>query len=72
MEVQNSSIIVSRMCSSLDGCEYYAFLTSRSDISVEEDLHGDRPTTSMKKGWLCRNSYDEKNHEITPVMIQIE
>ena len=23
-----------------DGCEYYAFLMSRSDISVEEDLHG--------------------------------
>ena len=35
MEVQNSSIIVSRMCSSLDGCEYCAFLTSRSDVSVE-------------------------------------
>ena len=31
-----------------------------------------RPTTSMKKGWLCRTSYDEKNHEIAPVMIQIE
>ena len=35
MEVQNSSIIVSRMCSSLDGCEYCAFLTSRSDVSAE-------------------------------------
>ena len=33
---------------------------------------GVRPTTSMKKGWLCRNSYDEKNHEIAPVMIQIQ
>ena len=31
-----------------------------------------RPTTNMKKGWLCRTSYDEKNHEIAPVMIQIE
>ena len=32
-----------------------------------------RPTTSMKKGWLCRTSYHEKNHEIAPVMmIQIE
>ena len=71
MEVHKSSIIVSRMCSILDGCEYCAFLmsgsdvsdealsqmivvvsyhagefecwallTSRSDISVEEDLHG--------------------------------
>ena len=31
-----------------------------------------RPTTSMKKGWLCRTSCDEKNHEIAPVMIQIK
>ena len=31
-----------------------------------------RPTTSMKKGWLCWTSCDEKNHEIAPVMIQIE
>ena len=31
------------------------------------------PTTSMKKGWLCRNSCDEKNHEISlVVLIQIE
>ena len=26
-----------------------------------------RPTTSMKKGWLYRNSCDEKNEEIAPV-----
>ena len=26
-----------------------------------------RPTTNMKKGWLCRTSYDEKNWEIAPV-----
>ena len=25
-----------------------------------------RSTTSMKKGCLCRNSYDEKNWEIAP------
>ena len=25
-----------------------------------------KPTTSMKKGWLCRNSYDENNWEIAP------
>ena len=32
-----------------------------------------RPTTSMKKGWLCRTSCDEKNHEIAPVvLIQIK
>ena len=37
-----------------------------------EDLHEGRPTTSMKKGWLYRNSYDEKNIEIAPVLIQIE
>ena len=29
-----------------------------------------RPTTNMKKVWLCRTSCDEKNHEIAPVMIQ--
>ena len=28
-----------------------------------------RPTTSMKNGWLCRTSYDEKNREIAPVMM---
>jgi len=28
-----------------------------------------RPTTSMKKGWLCRTSYDEKNHEIESMMM---
>ena len=31
-----------------------------------------RPTTSMKKGWLCRTSYDKKNQEIAPMMIQIQ
>ena len=35
MEVQNSSIIVSRMCSSLDGCEYCAFMMSRLDVSAK-------------------------------------
>ena len=33
---------------------------------------GARPTTSMKKGWLCINSCDKKNHEIAPMMIQIQ
>ena len=28
-----------------------------------------RPTTNMRKGWLCRTSCDEKNREITPVMM---
>ena len=28
-----------------------------------------RPASSMKKGWLCRNSYDEKNQEIAPMMM---
>ena len=35
MEVQKSSIIVSRMCSILDGCEYYALMKSRLDVSAE-------------------------------------
>ena len=29
----------------------------------------DRPTTSMKEGWLCRTSYDKKNHEIAHMMM---
>ena len=32
----------------------------------DEDLQKGRPTTNMKKGWLCRTSYDEKNEEIAP------
>ena len=28
-----------------------------------------RHTPSMKKGWICRTSYDEKNHEIEPMMM---
>ena len=32
-----------------------------SDIRATKDLKGGRPTTNMKKGWLCRTSYDEKN-----------
>jgi len=35
MEEQRSSIIVVGCGSSLDGCEYCAFLTSRSDVSAE-------------------------------------
>ena len=35
----NSSIIVSRMCYSLDGFEYCALLMSRSDVSVESLSH---------------------------------
>ena len=38
-----------------------------SDISTEEYLKEDRPTTSMKKGWLYRTSRDDKNH---PMKIQ--
>ena len=40
-----------------------------SDIRATKDLQGGRPTTSMKKGWLCRNFYDEKNHEIAHMMM---
>ena len=40
MEENISSIIVVGSGSNLDVCEYYAFLMSRLDISVEEDLHG--------------------------------
>ena len=40
-----------------------------SDIRATKDLQGGRPTTSMKKGWLCRTSCDEKNHEIEPMML---
>ena len=56
----------------------HAFLTSRSNVSVGRTILTSksdmlkktymeaRPTTSMKKGWLCRTSYDEKNWDITP------
>ena len=38
-----------------------------------EDLHESRPTTSMKKGWLCRTSYDEIVYTWWwPAEIQIE
>ena len=30
---------MSRMCSSLDGCEYCALMTSRLDVSVESHSH---------------------------------
>ena len=30
------------------------------------------PTTNMKKGWIFRTSYDKKNHDIAPMMIQIK
>ena len=43
-----------------------------SDIRATKDLQGGRPTNSMKKGWLCKTSCDEKNHEIAHMMIQIE
>ena len=39
MKVRSSFITMRRMCSRLDGSEYYAFFTSRSDVSAEEDLH---------------------------------
>ena len=31
-----------------------------------------RPTTNMKKGWLCRNFCDEKNQEIAPFWDSID
>ena len=40
MEEHRSSIIVVGRGSILDGFDYFAFLTSRSDISAKEDLHG--------------------------------
>ena len=63
------------------GCECCAFFyESRSyvsagnsdlgsDIRDTKYLQGGRPTTSMKKGWFCRTSYDKKNQEIAPVMM---
>ena len=40
-----------------------------SDIRATEDLQVGRPTISMKNGWICRNSCDKKNHEITHMMM---
>ena len=31
-----------------------------------------KPTTSMKNGWLCRTSYEEKNEEIAPFIEMAE
>ena len=45
---------------------------SWSDISVGSAIltyMEARPTTSMKMGWLYRTLYDEKHHEIAPVMM---
>ena len=39
------------------------------DIRATKDLQGGRPTTNMKKGLLCRTSCDEKNREITHMMM---
>ena len=46
-----------------------AILTSRSDVRATKDLRGGRHTPSMKEGWLCRTSCDEKNHEIAHMMV---
>ena len=40
-----------------------------SNIRAAKDLQGGRPTTSMKNGWLCRTSYDEKNHKIAHMIM---
>ena len=39
------------------------------DIRDTKELQGGRPTTSMRKGWLYRTSYDEKNHEIAHMIM---
>ena len=46
-----------------------AILMSRSDVRATKDLQGGRHTPNMKEGWLCRTSYDEKNHEIAHMMM---
>ena len=49
-----------------------AILMSRSDIRATKDLQRGRNTPSMKEGWLCRTSCDEKNHEIAHMMMTRE
>ena len=44
-------------------------LTSRSDVRDTKYLQGGMHTPSMKEGWLCRNSCDEKNHKIAHMMV---
>ena len=46
-------------------------LTSRSDVRDTKYLWGSRNTPSMKEGWICRTSYDEKNHNIAHMMMTI-
>ena len=57
------------LTSRLDVSAGQAILMSRSDIRATKYLQGGRPTTNMKKGWLCRTSYDKKNHEIAPMVL---
>ena len=46
-------------------------LTSRSDVRDTKYLWGSRHTPSMKEGWICITSYDEKNHDIAHMMMTI-
>ena len=40
-----------------------------SDISDEEYLPGGQAYNQHEKGWVCRTSCDEKNHEIAHMMM---
>ena len=46
-----------------------SILMSRLDIRATKDLRGGRHTPSLKEGWVYRNSYDKKNHEIAHMMM---
>ena len=46
-----------------------AILMSRLDVRATKELRRVRNTPSMKEGWLCRTSYDKKNHEIAQMMM---
>ena len=46
-----------------------AILMSRLDVRDTKYVQGGRHTPIMKEGWLCRTSYDEKNHDIAHMMM---
>ena len=67
--MSSSNVRATAILTSRSDARAVAILTSRSDVRATKDLRGGRHTPSMKEGWLCKTSYDEKNHEIAYMMM---
>ena len=67
LDVRDTAILTSR-----SNVRATTILTSRFDLRATKDQQGGMHTPSMKEGWLCRTSYDEKNHEIAHMMMTRE